>query len=90
MTESGWYYRERIEGELQRLASRTWRYHDDRGEFRDAGQAALADVELTSEVYGAVLGQAQAVLDMLSQLNDGVGDDRIAEVLFRHRPFQRR
>jgi hypothetical protein len=90
MPEADWYYKERIESELERLGARTWRYHDDRGEFRDAQQAAPADVELASEVYGAVLGPAPAVLDTLSHLNDGVGDDRIAEALFRQTPFQHR
>jgi hypothetical protein len=90
MTEPGWYYKERIENELQRLGARTWRYHDDRGEFNDARQAAPADVELESETYGAVLGPAEAILDKLSHLNDGIGDDRIAEALFRQTPFQGR
>jgi hypothetical protein len=90
MTEAGWYYKERIENELQRLGARTWQYHDDRGEFKDAQQAAPADVELTSDVYGAVLGPAPTVLDTLSHLNDGVGDDRIAEALFRQTRFTRR
>jgi hypothetical protein len=90
MAEPGWYYKERIEYELQRLGARTWRYHDDPDKFKDARQAAPADVELVSEVYGAVLGPAEAVLDTLSHLNDNVGDDRIAEALFRQTPFQRR
>jgi hypothetical protein len=90
MPEAEWYYKERIENELERLGARTWRYQDDRGEFKDAQQAAPADVELASEVYGAVLGPAPAVLDTLSHLTDGVGDDRIAEALFRQTPFQHR
>jgi hypothetical protein len=47
MPEAEWYYKERIENELERLGARTWRYQDDRGEFKDAQQAALADVELS-------------------------------------------
>ena len=90
MAEPDWYYKERIERELERLGARTWRYHADHGDFRDAQQAAPADVELASDVYGAVLGPAQDVLDTLSHLTDGVGDDRIAQALFRHRPFTRR
>jgi hypothetical protein len=86
MTEPGWYYKERIEGELKRLGALTWRYQDDRDRFRDVEQAAPADVELTSDVYGAVLGQAEDVLATLSRLNDGIGDDRIAEALLRQTP----
>ena len=90
MTAPGWYYREKIEHELERLLARTWRYQDDPAHFRDEGKAAPADVELASEVYGAVLGQAPAVLETLSQLQDGVGDDRIAEALLRQTGFERR
>ena len=90
MKAPGWYYREQIEHELERLGARTWRYQDDQARFRDERKAAPADVELASEVYGAVLGQAPAVLETLSQLQDGVGDDRIAEALFRQAHFERR
>lgn len=90
MTEETWYYKERIESELQRLGAQTWRYQDDRDRFRDAQQAAPADVELTSDMYGAVLGQAEDVLATLSRLNDGIGDDRIAEALQRQPPLERR
>lgn len=90
MTAPGWYYKEQIEHELERLGARTWRFQDDRAHFRDEEKAGQADVELASEVYGAVLGQAPAVLETLSQLQDGVGDDRIAEALLRETGFERR
>lgn len=90
MTGPGWYYKEQIEHELERLGAQTWRYQDDRAHFRDEGKAGPADVELASDVYGAVLGQARAVLEALGQLQDGVGDDRIAETLFRESGFERR
>jgi hypothetical protein len=88
MAAPGWYYREQIEHELERLGAMTWRYQDDQARFRDEQQAAPADVELTSEIYGAVLGQAATVLETLSRLTDGVGDDKIAEALFGHTPFE--
>ena len=90
MAAPGWYYKEQIEHELERLGALTWRYKDDHSQFRDQRKAVPADVELASEVYGAVLGQAQAVLKTLSHLQDGVGDDRIAEALFRDTHFERR
>jgi hypothetical protein len=90
MTEPVWYYKERIESELQRLGALTRRYQNDRDRFRDAQQAAPTDVELTSDVYGAVLGQAEDVLATLSRLNNGIGDDRIAEALLRQRPPEHR
>jgi hypothetical protein len=90
MTAPGWYYKEKIEHELERLGSSTWRYQDDQARFKDEEKADPADVELTSEVYGAVLGHAPTVLETLSQLQDGVGDDRIAEALLRETRFERR
>lgn len=90
MAAPGWYYKEQIEHELQRLGAQTWRYQGDPARFRDEQKAAPADVELASDVYGAVLGQADTVLETLSRLHDGVGDDRIAEALFRQPPFERR
>ena len=90
MATPGWYYKEQIEHELGRLGARTWRYQDDQARFRDEQKAVPADVELTSEIYGAVLGQAAAILETLSRLHDGVGDDKIAEALFGHTPFERR
>jgi hypothetical protein len=90
MAAPDWYYREQIEHELERLGSRTWRYQDERARYKDEGEAAPADVELASEVYGAVLGQAADVLETLSHLQDGVGDERIAEALFRQTRFERR
>ena len=61
-------------------------YQDDRAQFRDRQQAGPADVELSSDVYGAVLLPADRVLKALQQLQEGVGDNRIADVLFGHRP----
>lgn len=90
MAAPGWYYKEQIEHELERLGARTWRYQDEQARFRDEQKAAPADVELASEVYGAILGQADAVLETLSRLHDGVGDDGIADALFGHTPFERR
>jgi hypothetical protein len=89
MTSPGWYYKEAIEHELERLGASTWRFQDDRARFRDEEQAAPADVELTSAVYGAVLGPAGQVLETLTRLQDGAGDDSIAEALFGHTPFRR-
>lgn len=90
MTAPGWYYKEQIKHELERLGARTWQYQDDRTHFSDERSAGPTDIELASEVYGAVLGQAPAMLEMLSQLQDGVGDDRIAEALLRETGFERR
>lgn len=90
MARPGWYYKEQIEHELQRLGARTWRYNDDHIGFRDPSQAAAADVELISDVYGAVLAPPDAVLETLSHLTDGAGDDRIAEAVHRQTGFKRR
>jgi hypothetical protein len=90
MAAPGWYFKEQMEHELERLGAQTWRYQDDRARFRDEQKAAPADVELASDVYGAVLGQAATVLETLSRLHDGVGDEKIAEALFRHPFFERR
>jgi hypothetical protein len=90
MTGPGWYMKEQIEHELDRLGAQTWRFQDDQSRFRDEEKAAPADVELASDVYGAVLGKAPAVLDTLSHLQDGIGDERIAEALFRQTDFERR
>jgi hypothetical protein len=86
MTTPGWYYKETIEHELERLGAETWHYQDDHTQFRDERQAGPDDVELASAVYGAVLGSAAGVLETLGQLQDGVGDDRIAEALLGRDP----
>jgi hypothetical protein len=86
MTDPAWYYREQIEFELDRLGATTWRYQDRRGEFVDELKAAPAEVELRSDVYGAVLGQATAFVETLSRLHDGAGDDGVAEALLRRTP----
>jgi hypothetical protein len=49
-------------------------------------QAKTNDVELSSDVHGAVLSPAAAVLQTLEQLEDNIGDDRIAEALLGHHP----
>jgi hypothetical protein len=81
MTSPNWYYRETIEHELERLGATTWRYMDDPGGYRDEQQAAPAQVELSSEIYGAVLGQPEDFLRTLGHLQDNSGDDRIAEAI---------
>ena len=86
MPDPRWYYREAVVHELERLGAQTWLYQDDQAQFRDRHQAGPADVELSSDVYGAVLWPADRVLKALQQLQDGAGDNRIAEVLFGHRP----
>lgn len=53
MTDPGWYYREEIEYELDRLEATTWRYQEQSGEFVIELEAASGDVELRSEVCGA-------------------------------------
>lgn len=90
MTNPGWYYREEIEYELDRLEATTWRYQEQRGEFVVELEAAPGDVELRSEVYGAVLNRPTAFLATLSRLRDGVGDDGIAEALLRRSPDRER
>lgn len=83
MNDPGWYYREEIEYELVRLEATTWRFQERSGEFVVELEAAPGDVELRSEVYGAVLNQPTAFLATLSRLRDGVGDDGVAEALLR-------
>lgn len=82
MTNPGWYYREEIEYQLDRLGAITWRCQESGG-FLVEREAAPGDVELRSDVYGAVLNQPTALLATLSRLRDRVGDDRIAEALLR-------
>jgi hypothetical protein len=81
MTDPGWYYREQIEHELDRLEATTWRYQDQRDEFVDERKASPSEVELKSDVYGAVLGEATIFVEALKRLHDGAGDDRVAEAL---------
>lgn len=83
MTAPGWYFREEIEYQLDRLGAMTWRYQEQSGEFVVELEAAPGEVELRSDVYGAVLNQPTAFLATLSGLRDRVGDDRIAEALLR-------
>lgn len=86
MTSPDWYYKEAIEHELERLHAQTWRYQAEHARFLDEHQAQSGQVELASDVYGAVLVSPAAVLRTLSQLQDGVGDDRIAQALFGNEP----
>jgi hypothetical protein len=83
MIEPGWYYREEIEYQLDRLGATTWRYQEQSDGFVVGLEAAPGEVELRSDVYGAVLNQPAAFLATLSRLRDRVGDDRIAEALLR-------
>ncbi len=81
MRSPNWYYREAIEHELERLGTTSWRYRDEPGQFRDEQEASPAEVELSSEVYGAVLAPPEDLLRTLGQLQDNSGDDRVAEAL---------
>lgn len=86
MTRPGWYYKEAIEYHLKRLGAQTWRCQTGQTRFKVEEQAKPTDVELSSDVYGAVLSPAAEVLQTLEQLEDNIGDDRIAEALFGHHP----
>jgi hypothetical protein len=76
-----WFYREAIEYELQRLGAGSWRLQDEPALFKVQESAAGGVVELSSDIYGAFLRSAREVLETLKQLNDGVGDARVAEAL---------
>jgi hypothetical protein len=86
VTSPDWYYKEAIEHELERLAAVTWRLQADQARFRDEALAAAGEVELSSDVYGALLLTPADVLRRLSQLQDGVGDERISHALFGNDP----
>jgi hypothetical protein len=86
VTRPGWYYKEAIEYHLKRLGAQTWRCQTEQTRFKVEEQAKPTDVELSSDVYGAVLSPAAEVLQTLEQLEDNIGDDRIAEALFGHHP----
>jgi len=88
MTDNGWYYREQFEYEFDRLGATTWRFQEQRAEFLVELDAAPGAIELRSDVYGAVVDQPATLLDALSHLRDGVGDDRIAEALLRRAPIR--
>ena len=81
-----WFYKEAIEHQLQRLGAETWRFQGERAKFKVGDAGADGDVELSSTVYGATLRPASEVLGTLRQLNDGVGDARIAEALLGAEP----
>ncbi len=86
MTTPGWYYKEAIEHHLQRLGAQTWRCQTEQTRFKVKEQAKGNEVELFSDIYGAVLSPAAEVLQTLEQLEDNIGDDRIAEALLGHHP----
>lgn len=90
MTSPNWYYKEAIEHELERLSAQTWRYQADQARFLDQEQAQTGQVELTSAVYGALLVSPAAALRTLSHLQDGVGDEGIAQALFGNDPAAQR
>jgi hypothetical protein len=81
MTAPGWYFKEAIEEHLERLGAQTWTYQEDPTHFKVTGQTGEGAVELSSNVYGAVVRPAQEVLDTLGRLRDDIGDERIAEAL---------
>ena len=62
MTRPGWYYKEAIEYHLKRLGAQTWRCQTEQTRFKVEEQAKPTDVELSSDVYGAVLSPAAEVL----------------------------
>lgn len=86
MSTPGWYHKEAIEHQLERLGAETWHYQDARADFKDERLADDDQVELSSTVYGAVLGRASEMLRTLEELQDGVGDASISEALFRATP----
>lgn len=86
MNSPTWFYREAIEYQLQRLGAGSWRLQDEPTLFKVEESAVAGDVELSSDVYGAVLRPAREILETLKQLNDGVGDARVAEALLGAEP----
>jgi hypothetical protein len=82
MSSSGWYFKEAIEHQLERLGAETWRFHGERDQFKVPEEAKENEVELSSAVYGAVLRPPEEALRTLQQLHDNVGDAGIAEALF--------
>ena len=81
MDSPAWFYREAIEYQLQRLGAVSWRLQDEPALFMARESAVDGDVELSSDVYGAFLRSAHEILETLKQLNDDVGDARVAEAL---------
>ena len=81
-----WFYREAIEYQLQRLGAKTWRLQDEPALFKAGESAVAGEVELSSDIYGAILRPAREILETLKQLNDDVGDARIAEALLGAEP----
>ena len=77
---------EEIEYQLRRLGAESWRLQDDPALFKVRGSAGESDVELSSDVYGAILRPARDIVETLKQLNDDVGDARIAEALLGAEP----
>jgi len=81
LSSPAWFYREAIEHQLERLGAQSWGFQDRSSEFRVTASAVDGDVELCSGVYGAVLRPGVEILRTLEQLNDNIGDARIAEAL---------
>ena len=86
MDSPAWFYREAIEYQLQRLGAQGWRLQDEPSLFKVEASAVEGDIELSSEVYGAILRPAREVLETLKHLNDDVGDARVAEALLGAEP----
>ena len=84
MNSSGWYFKEAIEHQLERLGAETWRFQGKQAQFKVPEEAKENEVEFSSAVYGAVLRPADEALRTLEQLHDNVGDAGIAEALFGH------
>jgi len=81
-----WFYREEIEYQLLRLGAQSWHFQDKPALFKVGESGVEGDVELSSDVYGATLRPASEILETLKQLNDDVGDARIAEALLGAEP----
>jgi len=86
LNNPAWFYKEAIEHQLQRLGAETWLFQGEQAKFRVGDAGVDGDVELSSTVYGATLRPASEVLETLRQLNDDVGDARIAEALLGAEP----
>ena len=86
MDSPAWFYKEAIEYQLQRLGAESWHFQGEPARFKVQKSAVEGEVELSSDIYGAVLRPAGQVLEALKQLKDDVGDARIAEVLLGAEP----
>jgi hypothetical protein len=75
------HFREAIEHELARIGAADWRYVGYRGQFKGKDFDTERDAELGSDQYGAVLRDADDLLDLLRTSPTGGGDSAIAETL---------